>query len=297
MAAFANECVGGLAAALNAHTYGNGSQTIVLSHGYGTDQSVWHYILPVLAIYFKVLVYDLAFSPNVNPKLYDPVRYSNYGAYAQDLTSVLDELKVKDSIFVGHSMSAMIGGIAATRRPDLFRHLVWLNGSPRYLNDTGYNGGSTRVQLDSIFNSIKTNYAGWVQSFVPAAIGVNNTAAIEEFKSSLLRWSPQVALQTARAVFLKDYRRVLPYVHVPSTIIQSKEDIIVPKSVAYYIKRKLGAPARVRVLKTKGHFPHLTVPSRLLRVLKKIKVCPFIEVPLEIETLQDTSRACTIHRA
>ncbi|KAL3632385.1 hypothetical protein CASFOL_025369 [Castilleja foliolosa] len=272
MATFTNQCVGGLAAALNAHTYGNGSQTIVLSNGYGTDQSVWHYIVPVLAIYFKVLVYDLAFSPNVDPKLYDPVRYSNFSAYAHDLTSILDELDIKESIFVGHSMSAMIGCIAATQRPDLFSHLVLLNGSPRYLNDRGYNGGSTRAQLDSIFNSIKTNYTGWVQSFVPSAIGVNNTAAIQEFKSSLLRWRPQVALHVARTVFLKDNRRVLPYVHVPSTIIQSKEDIFVPKSVPYYIKRKLGGPARVRILKTKGHFPHLTAPSRLLRVLKEIKV-------------------------
>lgn len=127
-------CGRGLAQALNAQTYGNGTQTIVLSHGFGSDQRAWHYLVPALACYFKVLVFDLVISPNVNPSLYDPVKYSDFSAYAHDLTCILDELHVKKSVFVGHSMSAMIGGIAATKRPDLFQHLVLISGSPRSLS-------------------------------------------------------------------------------------------------------------------------------------------------------------------
>lgn len=133
MDAFGN-CGGGLVKALNAHTYGNGTQTIVLSHGFGSDQSVWHYLVPALACYFKVVLFDLIISPNVSPHLYDPLRYSNFNAYAHDLTCILDELHVQKSVFVGHSMSAMIGCIAAAKRPDLFQHLVLLSASPRSLS-------------------------------------------------------------------------------------------------------------------------------------------------------------------
>ncbi|KAL0452920.1 UNVERIFIED_CONTAM: putative esterase KAI2 [Sesamum latifolium] len=262
---------GGVVKSLNTHIYGNGSETIVLSHGYGSNQGVWHFLIPALAYYFKVLVYDLVISPNVNPKLYDPLRYSNFSGYAQDLTCILDELNVRNSVFVGHSMSAMIGCIAAKQRPDLFQHLVLLAGSPRYLNDTGYDGGFSKVELDSLFGSIQSDFSGWVKSFVPKAIGVNDRAAIAEFEGSLGRLKPETALSAARSVFLTDNRNVLPHVHVPTTIIQSEKDIIVPESVAFYMKRRVGvgAAAKAIILKTQGHFPQLTVPNLLFRVLKQ----------------------------
>lgn len=104
-----SQCGSGIVEALNTRVYGNGPKTLVLSHGFGADLTVWHFLIPVLAFYFKVVVYDLVFSPNVNPKLYDPKRYNNFRAYAQDLTCILDKLQVKESVFIGHSMSAMIG--------------------------------------------------------------------------------------------------------------------------------------------------------------------------------------------
>ena len=123
-----SESGGGIIEALNATVHGNGTRTLVLSHGFGLDQTVWHYLIPYLACYFKVVVFDLIF---VNPNLYDPKRYSSFDSYAQDLVSLLDQLNVKRTIYLGHSMSAMIGCIAATERPDLFEHLILLGASPR----------------------------------------------------------------------------------------------------------------------------------------------------------------------
>ena len=119
---------------LNVNVYGNGTQALVLAHGFGADQTLWHYLIPYLACYFKVVVFDLVFSPNVNPDLYNPKKYSNFNGYAQDLLCLLDQLNVNKTIYLGHSMSAMIGCIAATKRPDLFEHLILLNGSPRWFS-------------------------------------------------------------------------------------------------------------------------------------------------------------------
>ncbi|KAK2985368.1 hypothetical protein RJ640_029325 [Escallonia rubra] len=155
----------------------------------GADQSVWHYLIPYLACYFKIVVFDLVFSPNVSPKLYDPKRYSRFSSYAEDLVCILDQLHVNKSIYVGHSMSAMIGSIAATKRPELFQHLILLSGSPRYLNVEGekYYGGFERSYLDMVFNNIAHNFSGWVRDFAPKAIGGNDTTAIHEFERSLGR--------------------------------------------------------------------------------------------------------------
>lgn len=118
--------------ALNAHVYGNGTQALVLAHGFGSDQTVWHHLIPYFAYFFKVVVFDLVFSANVDPKFYDPDKYSNFKGYSQDLVCLLDHLKVNNTVYVGHSMSAMIGCLAATKRPELFQHLILLSGSPRY---------------------------------------------------------------------------------------------------------------------------------------------------------------------
>ncbi|PRQ44382.1 putative alpha/Beta hydrolase [Rosa chinensis] len=262
---------GGIVQALNTHVYGNGSQTLVLAHGYGSDQTVWHYLIPLLAYYFKVVVFDLVYSPNVDPKLYDPKRYtSDFNGYADNVLCLLDELNVKRTIYLGHSMSAMVGCVAATKRPHLFQHLILLSGSPRYLNTTGYTGGFTRPELDAIFNQIDKNFSSWIPNFAPLAIGANNTTAIVELERSFRRMKPKIALSAAENVLLSDLRKVLPKVMVPTSIIQSKKDMVVPESVAFYMKRMLGAPAEVTILDTQGHFPQLTVYPLLLKVLKGI---------------------------
>ncbi|XP_068307171.1 strigolactone esterase D14-like [Pyrus communis] len=261
---------GGIVQALNTHVYGNGTQSLVLAHGFGSDHTVWHFLIPFLACYFKVVVFDWVYSPNVDPKLYDPKRYSNFSAYADDLVCLLNHLNVGRTVYMGHSMAAMVGCIGSIQRPHLFQHLILPSGSPRYLNTTGYNGGLTRPQLDALFNQIENNFTNWVSSSATTAIGVNDTSAITEFENSLGRMKPSIAVSVARVAFLSDYRGLLPQVIVPSSIMQSRKDFIIPKSVAFYMKKQFRGPAKVKILSTEGHIPQLTAYSLLLKVLKKL---------------------------
>ncbi|CAN6716782.1 unnamed protein product [Malus baccata var. baccata] len=116
------------------------------------------------------------------------------------------------TVYLGHSMAAMVGCIASVQRPQLFQHLILLSGSPRYLNTTAYTGGFTRPQLDALFNQIGKNFTSWVPSFAPTPIGVNDTRAITEFENSLGRMSPRIAVRVDRVVFLSDLRRILPQI-------------------------------------------------------------------------------------
>lgn len=140
----------------------------------------------------------------------------------------------------------------------------------RYLNTTRYTGGFTRPELNAFFNQIYTNFSSWISNFAPLAIGANSTTAIEELEGSLRRMKPEIALSAAETVLLSDLRRILPKVMVPTSIIQSKKDMVVPESVAFYMKRRLGAPAKVTILDTQGHFPQLTVYPLLLKVLRGV---------------------------
>ncbi|KAL5708522.1 hypothetical protein ACHQM5_019311 [Ranunculus cassubicifolius] len=261
---------GGLVESLNAKVYGNGSETLVLAHGYGLDQSVWHYVLPDLMRHFKVVVYNLAFSGKVGSHVYDPKKYSSYYGYAEDLQNLLDELHLDKVIFIGHSMAAMIGCIAATQRPDVFKHLILICGSPRYINEKDYNGGFETSDVEGVFAAIQHDYNGWCQNFAPVVIGANDPKAIEEYKDTLASMEPVIALDVARTIFLGDYRNILHEVKVPCTIIQSEKDFEVPLSVVDYMKGKLGDHTRVEIMETEGHTPMLTDHAMLLKVLKKV---------------------------
>ncbi|KAL5708523.1 hypothetical protein ACHQM5_019312 [Ranunculus cassubicifolius] len=261
---------GGLVESLNAKVYGNGSETLVLAHGYGSDQSMWRYVLPDLMHHYKVIVYDLAFSGKVGSHVYDPKKYSSYNGYAEDLQNLLDELHLENIIFIGHSMAAIIGCIAAIQRPDLFKHLILLCGSPRFINEEDYNGGFETSDVEGVFSAIQHDYNGWCQNFAAAVVGTNDPKAIAEYKESLASMEPNIALDVAKTVFLGDYRNILQEVKVPCTIIQSEKDIDVPLSVVDDMKRKLGEHTRVEIMETEGHMPMLTAHAVLLEVLNKV---------------------------
>lgn len=116
---------------LNVREVGDGEKVIVFSHGIGTDQSAWNRILPYFTREFRVVLYDLVCAGSVNPDHFDFRRYTSLDPYVDDLLSILDSLSIEKCFFVGHSVSAMIGILAAIRRPHLFRKLVLLGASPR----------------------------------------------------------------------------------------------------------------------------------------------------------------------
>ena len=47
-------------------------------------------------------------------------------------------------IFVGHSVSSMIGVLAAIEEPQRFARLILIGPSPRYINEADYVGGFER---------------------------------------------------------------------------------------------------------------------------------------------------------
>ncbi|KAL3745030.1 hypothetical protein ACJRO7_014183 [Eucalyptus globulus] len=259
----------GLSTPLNAKLTGSGTETVVLAHGFGGDQTVWDKILPHLSQHFRVLTFDWGFSGAVNEQegLFDPVKHSSYEGFACDLISLLDELDLKSTVFVGHSMSGIIGCVASVKRPDLFKRLILLAASPRYLNTDGYEGGFGTAQIDQILSSIESDYHGWAANFASLGVGPGDSLSVEVLTKSLRRMRPDVALPLARIVFLSDHREILGRVTTPCTIIQTTNDPAAPKSVAHYMRDKIQGRTTVEMIDAYGHYPQLTAHLQLLDVL------------------------------
>ncbi|OMO58081.1 hypothetical protein COLO4_34882 [Corchorus olitorius] len=255
-------------AAMNARIIGSGNETMVLAHGYGGDQSVWDKILPYLTQHYQVVVFDWTFSGAVkDPNLFDPLKYSSYHPFADDLIALMDELNLSSSVFVGHSMSGMIGCIASIKRPDLFSRLILVAASPRYINTDDYEGGFDDGAIDNIISNIESNYENWTSAFPNLVVDNNDPLSTEQLEKCLKRMRHEFAVPLAKTVFRCDERDILEKVTTPCTIVQTSNDIVVPDSVGYYMQKKIKGKSTVETVKTNGHFPQLTAHLEFLDVL------------------------------
>lgn len=255
--------------ALNVRVVGSGERNLVLAHGSGTDQSVWNRILPYFTPTYRVILYDLVCAGSVNPDYFDFRRYTTLDAFVDDLLSILDALSVDRCFYVGHSVSAMIGILAAIRRPELFTKLVLVGASPRFLNDGDYHGGFEQGEIEKVFSAMESNYEAWVSGFAPLSVGADVPAAVREFSRTLFNMRPDITLFMSRTVFNSDLRGVLGLVKVPCCVMQTAKDVSVPTSVAVYLRDHLGGRNTIEMLDTEGHLPHLSAPALFAQKLRR----------------------------
>ncbi|KAI4330256.1 hypothetical protein MLD38_028556 [Melastoma candidum] len=252
----------------NVKVLGSGETVVVLGHGFGTDQSVWKHLLPHLVHTYRVVVYDNMGAGTTNPEYFDFDRYSTLEGFAYDLLAILEELHIENCIFVGHSVSAMIGILASISRPDLFSRLVLFAGSPRLLNCPDYYGGFDQEELNQLFDAMKNNYMSWCEGFAPLIVGADmDSDAVQEFSRTLFNMRPDIALAVAQTIFNSDIRPLLGLVTVPCHIVQSMKDPAVPVVVSEYLHEHLGGKSVVEVMQSEGHLPHLSCPEIVIPIL------------------------------
>lgn len=244
-----------------------GKRTLVLGHGFGTDQGAWEKLRPWLEQHFEVISYDLAGCGPEGAERYDFDRHSSMFGYADDLTALLDELKIQKCLYMGHSMSGMIGAAAAVARPDLFERLVMIGASPCYINEDSYIGGFDLASLEALFAAMAANYQAWVIGFAPMVVGVDSAEAIDDFSRGLFAMRPDIALQISRTIFTSDLRSLMPHVCVPVHLIQTSNDVAVPQDVGRWLKQSL-PDASLDVIDADGHLPHITSSADVRRIIE-----------------------------
>jgi len=245
---------------------GDGAETLVFSHGLGTDQSVWNGVLRHLPARYNAMLFDLPGAGPLLPEDFDADDYTSLAPFADDLLDLLDEAGIERCSYVGHSVSGMIGVLAAIEAPERFERLVLLASSPRYLNHEDYVGGFEREDLDALFAAMDANYQAWVAGFAPSAVGAEVPDAVHDFASGLLAMRPDVTARIARTIFESDVRHLLSLCHVPVSLIHARGDLAVPEPVAHYLHRHLQG-SRLAWVDAAGHLPHLSAPEQVAKVL------------------------------
>jgi sigma-B regulation protein RsbQ len=235
-------------------------RVVLLAHGFGCDQHMWRLVVPRLAETFRVVTFDFVGSGRSDRSAWDAQRYSSLDGYAQDVVQLCRELDLREVVFVGHSVSAMIGVLAARLEPQRFAKLVLVTPSPRYIDDGDYRGGFSRADIEELLESLSDNYLGWSASMAPVIMGNPERPELgEELTNSFCQMDPHVAQVFARATFLSDNRADLAKVEVPTLVLQCAQDVIAPPEVGAYVQEHI--PGSVLVtLDATGHCPQLSAP-------------------------------------
>ena len=252
----------------NVTVMGHGDTPMMFAHGYGCDQNMWRLVTPPFIDTYRLILFDHVGAGQSELSAYDRTKYSSLQGYAQDVLEICDELDVKHGVFVGHSVSAMIGVLAAIPEPERFDHLVLIGPSPCYINDGDYVGGFTRKDIQELLELQDSNYLGWSASLAPVIMGNKDRPELAgELRNSFCRTDPEIAKQFAAVTFLSDNRADLPKTPVRSLVLQCSEDAIAPLPVGEYVHRHLPNSELV-ILNATGHCPHLSAPDETIAAIQ-----------------------------
>ena len=240
---------------------------MLFAHGFGCDQHTWRLVAPAFEDRFRVILFDYIGNGGSDTSAYDEERYSSLDGYAADVLDICHELDLHDVIFVGHSVSSMIGALASIEEPELFSRLVFIGPSPRYTDDGPYVGGFSDADIVDLLDSLDSNYLGWSSAMAPVIMGNADRPELgDELAESFCRSDPAIARGFARATFLSDNRQDLPRVSSPTLVLQCRDDAIAPTSVGAYVQQALPT-AELVILDATGHCPHLSAPEATIEAI------------------------------
>ncbi|HEX8126964.1 MAG TPA: alpha/beta hydrolase [Allosphingosinicella sp.] len=252
----------------NVSVSGTGDSFMMFAHGFGCDRNMWRFVAPAFEETHRVVLFDHVGCGKADSSAYDAQRHSTLQGYAEDVVEIAQAVGVKDGIFVGHSVSAMIGILAARAAPELFGKLVLIGPSPCYVNDGDYKGGFERSDIEELMTFMDSNFLGWSAALTPQIMGNSERPELaEELNNSFCRTDPDIAKKFARVTFLSDNRGDLEGVKLPVLILQCSEDLIAPDSVGAYVHERLPGSRLVK-LRATGHCPNLSAPEETVEAIR-----------------------------
>jgi sigma-B regulation protein RsbQ len=229
---------------------------------------MWRAVAPAFEDEYKVVLFDHVGAGASDLTAYDRSKYDSLHGYADDVLEIIEDLGLEDVVYIGHSVSAMVGVLAANQAPERFGALVLVGPSPRYINDTDYVGGFEQADIDSLLDALDSNYLGWSSAMAPVIMGNSDRPELgAELTTSFCSTDPAIASHFAHVTFLSDNRRDLEKVTTPTLVLQCTDDAIAPLPVGQYVHDKIEGSQLV-VMTATGHCPNLSDPEQLTKEIR-----------------------------
>ncbi|MCW1926396.1 alpha/beta hydrolase [Luteolibacter arcticus] len=248
----------------------SGATAMLFAHGFGCDQNMWRFVAPAFEDDHRIVLFDHVGAGHSDHSAFRREKYATLDGYADDIVEIGRELGLQDAIFVGHSVSAVIGIIAALKAPGMFSRLILVAPSPCYINDEdgSYIGGFTRAEIEELLDALDKNHMGWSMNMAPVIMGNPERKELsDELSNSFCRTNPEIAKHFARTTFLTDARELVGRTGLPALILQCSSDVIAPLSVGSYLHQRMPGSTLV-VMQATGHCPNLSAPEETIAAIR-----------------------------
>ncbi|QRF54647.1 alpha/beta hydrolase (plasmid) [Rhizobium rosettiformans] len=251
-------------------SFGTARSPIIFAHGLGCDQTMWKDVAPAFQNKHQIVLFDLMGFGNSDASHFSYKHYQALTDYADDCIEVIEHCCTEPAAFVGHSVSSMIGVLAAAKRPELFSQLVLIGPSACYLNDGDrYRGGFEKQDIEGLIDAMQSNYLGWAGQMAPAIMGNSDRPELTDtLRESFCRTNPEIARHFAALTFWSDNRSDLAKAYTPALVLQCAEDVIAPVEVGKYVADQMPNATFVQ-LKATGHCPHVSHPAEVIQEIER----------------------------
>lgn len=252
----------------NVKVSGEGEQPMLFAHGFGCDQNMWRFVTPAFEKQYKLVLFDYVGAGKSDISAYNREKYNDLNGYANDILDIIDALDLRNIIFVGHSVSCMIGLLAGIKKPDRFAKMIFVGPSARYINEApSYVGGFEKKDIQELLETMDKNFIGWANFLAPAIMKNPHKPELgEELTASFCSTDPIIARQFAEVTFLSDNREDLCKLKIPTLILQCSDDLIAPLQVGDYLQEQI-AGSTLKIMKATGHCPHMSAPSETVDLM------------------------------
>ena len=252
----------------NVTVFGQG-QPMLFAHGFGCDQNMWRFVTPAFENQYQIILFDYVGSGHSDITAYNIQKYNDLNGYANDILDIVNALNLKDIIFVGHSVSCMIGLLAAIKQPGRFVKMVFVGPSARYTNDApSYIGGFEEKDIQELLETMDKNYIGWANFLAPAIMKNPERPELgEELAQSFCSTDPIIARQFAEVTFLSDNRKDLSKLKIPALILQCSDDLLAPLEVGNFVAQQIPR-STLKIMKATGHCPQMSAPDETIELMK-----------------------------
>ena len=257
----------------NVKITGTGEQVLMMAHGFGCDQNMWRFVIPAFEKNYKIVLFDYVGCGKSDITAYNPERYSTLDGYAHDVLEICEALNLNNINFIGHSVSSMVGALAAIQKPDLFNSMIMIGPSPRYINELpDYKGGFERKDLEGLLDVMDNNYIGWASYLAPVVMqNPERPNLTKELEESFCSTDPVITRKFAEVTFFSDNRADLSKIRIPCLIMQCSDDAIAPDEVGEYTHKHIQDSEFVK-MDASGHCPHMSHPEETIAIIQKFLV-------------------------
>lgn len=234
---------------------GSGEPALVFIHGWSCDRSYWDNQVKTFSPKYKVVTIDLAGHGESG------MNRNNYTMelFGEDVVTVVNKLKLKKVILIGHSMGGYVIIEAARRLPG---KVIGLVGADTY---QGLEDEMTPEQIDKFIKPFKENFIEKTKEFVKIMFPPTaDSALVKKVSDDMSAAPPLIAISALQNLFGYLAFKVLKDMNAPIISINCDRYPINVEETRKHVKS-----FEVKMMKGVGHFVMLEDPAKFNQLLQE----------------------------